>query len=250
MDRLIGDGKYKIINILSADESFEAALCMDVLVNNDYATYVVNIYKSKELIRTYLPLYYGMDRERCREFRELIVAQGRVMAVFEYHEGEELFAFFRKHPKDAYEEKLVYADALLSASLELDLQDDAIAACAPAGGVTVDAGSRRVGFNYVVSPEVTPAAGFRMRALGEMMRAIFPPHRYLPAEIDDFIDELSREGGRMTTCVEAYAEWRARREDAEKTRKQYLKESWIKYLIRRAKRKRELRRRKRRNTDA
>lgn len=249
MDRLIGDGKYKIINILSADEGYEAALCMDVLVNNDYATYVVNIYKSKDLIRSYLPMYYDMDRERCREFRELIAAQGRVMAVFAYHEGEELFAFFRKHPKDAYEEKLEYADALLSAALELDIQDDAIAACALAGGVTVQPKNRRIGFNYIVSPEVTVDEGFRTQALGKMMRAIFPPYRYLPVEIDDFIDELLRKGGRMTTCVEAYSEWRALQEEADKTYKKYLKESWIKYLIRRAKRKREKRKRAR-NTDA
>ena len=70
-----------------------------------------------------------------------------------------------------------------------------------------------------------------------MMTAIFRPNRYLPVEIEDFCQELCN--GQYGSCVEIYSTWKQVREAAEATRKQYLKESFLKYLIRRSKRKRE-----------
>lgn len=243
MERLIGGGRYKIIEVLSSDDSYEASLCIDVMVNNDYAVHIVNTYKSKQLIREFLPLYYRLNREKCSDFIDLITTEGKVCAVFEHHGGEELTSFFKKHAKEAYEEKLMYADALLSSALELDIVDDRIAYGALDGHTVADAKNGKVHFNYVVSPASAElsAGNFRCRRLGELMRAIFPPMRYLPVEIDDFIDALAE--GKYRSCVDIYSGWRAIQEEAEKTRKQYLKESWIKYLIRRAKRKKKKKKR-------
>ena len=241
MERLIGGGRYKIIEVLTSDDSYEASLCIDVMVNNDYAVNIVNTYKSKQLIRDFLPLYFRLNRENCSDFVELITFEGRVCAVFAHHSGEELKAFFAKHPQEAYEEKLKYADTLLSSALELDIVDDRIAASALDGHAVVEAKNGRICFNYMVSPtsaEAT-AGNFRCVRLGELMRAIFPVTRYLPVEIDDFIDRLAEGGYR--SCVDIYSAWRAIQEDAEKTRQRYLKESLIKYLIRRAKRKKKKR---------
>lgn len=237
MERLIGGGKYKIIEVLTSDDSYEASLCINVMVNNDYAVYIVNTYKSKQLIRDFLPLYFRLSRENCSDFVDLITTEGKVCAVYEHHSGEELVSFFSKHPREAYEEKLMYADALLSSALELDIVDDRIAASALDGNVVVDANNRKIYFNYIVSPlsAETVEGNFRCCRLGELLRAIFPFTRYLPAEIDEFVDRLS--AGTYRSCVDIYSGWRAIQEEAEKTRKSYLKESWIKYLIRRAKRK-------------
>ncbi len=241
MERLIGGGKYKIIEVLTSDDSYEASLCINVMVNNDYAVYIVNTYKSKQLIRDFLPLYFRLNRENCSDFIDLITTEGRVCAVYEYHNGEELISFFGKHPKEDYEEKLMYADALLSSALELDIVDDRIAASALDGNVVVETNNHKIHFNYIVSPASAETAegNFRCCRLGALMRTIFPFTRYLPAEIDDFIDALS--AGKYRNCVDIYSGWRAIQEDAEKTRKKYLKESWIKYLIRRAKRKKKRR---------
>lgn len=237
MSRPIVNGKYKIIKVLSSDWQYEASVCHNVTLKNDYAMNVVNIYKGKEAIKSFLPLYFGMTTDTCREFEEIICSEGTVSAVFEYHSGEEVADFFGKHPTEAYDEKLEYAELLLRSALELDMVDDRIAACVLKQGVVLDPRSRKFHFNYIISPDVEPESGFRAKRLGEMMTAIFRPNRYLPVEIEDFCLELCN--GKYGSCVEIYSTWKQVREAAEATRKQYLKESFLKYLIRRSKRKRE-----------
>lgn len=237
MDKLIVSGKYKIIKVLTADDSYEASLCINVMVKNDYAMNVINTYKGKQAIKEYLPMYYSMENGSCKEFIELMTSDGSISAVFMYQSGTEFFTFFEKHSHDMYEEKLEYAQKLLKAALELDLVDDRIAACVLDSNVVVDSTTRRICFNYIIHPTKNPPKGFRCKRLGEMLQAIFTPDRYLPEEIEVFAQELA--DGKYRSCVEAYSTWRSVKEAAEKTRRLYEKESLIQYLIRRAKRRNE-----------
>ena len=247
MSRPIVNGKYKIIKVLSNDWQYEASVCHNVTLKNDYAMNVVNIYKGKEAIKSFLPLYFGMTADTCREFEEIICSEGTVSAVFEYHSGEEVAGFFGKHPAEAYDEKLEYAELLLRSALELDMVDDRIAACVLKQGVVLDPTSRKIHFNYIITPDVPVEDGFRSQGLGVLMQKIFKPNRYLPAEIEDFCQNMA--AGGFGSCVEIYSTWKSIQEDAERTRKLYLKESFFKYLLRRSKRKREQAKRNKRRTD-
>ncbi len=247
MDKPIVHGKYKIIKVLSSDWQYEASVCLNVTQKNDYATSVVNIYRDKQAIKEFLPLYFGMTPDTCRDFEEIICSDRVVSVVFAYHNGEDAAKFFGTHRFETYEEQLEYAEMLLCKALELDIVDDRIAACVLKQGVVLDPTSRKIHFNYIITPDVPVEDGFRSQGLGVLMQKIFKPNRYLPAEIEDFCQNMA--AGGFGSCVEIYSTWKSIQEDAERTRKLYLKESFFKYLLRRSKRKREQAKRNKRRTD-
>ena len=247
MDKPIVNGKYKIIKVLSSDWQYEASVCLNVTLKNDYAMSVVNIYRSKQAIQEFLPLYYGMTPDTCREFEEIICSDRAVSAVFRYHSGEDVLSFFKARRLQTFEEQMEYAELLLRSALELDIVDDRIAACVLKQGVVIDPKSRKIHFNYVISPDVPVEEHFRSKELGAVMKAIFVPNRYLPAEIEDLCEDMAE--GKYKSCVEIYSTWKSIQEAADSTRKLYMKESFFKYLIRRSKRKREQIKRKKRRSD-
>ncbi len=238
MQGIIDSGKYKIIEVLRSTENYEADLCIDVLVNNGYEMQIVNTYKSRETIQEFLPLYYGMKKDNCRDFTGVSTADGSVSAAFLWHGGERIEEYFRKNllSKEDYSVRLEYADRLLAAALELDMLDDRLAAAAlDDSTMTVDVKDRRINFNYMVYPGIEYSDGFRCIKLGKILRLIFPPDRYLPEEIDSFTEKMC--SGKYLNCVEMYSSWREIREQAEKTRRLYENETFFQYLMRMAKKK-------------
>ncbi len=241
---LINGGKYKIIEILESNDDYEASLCMDVAVNNDYAMYIVNKYKSKTVLCEFLPLCYTLSKDSCRDFVELITSDGSVAALFKYYTGTKIYDFFVKGRVLTYEERMEYANLLLAAALELDMLEDYLAYCAlQPDCVRVDKTNKRIGFNYIVPPkkEEIPE-NFKSSSLGAMLRAIFPRERYLPAEIEDFYMDV--ESGRYQSCLEIFSAWRTIRNAADKSHELYLKESIVQYFIRSFKRKKLLKKRR------
>lgn len=238
MQGIIDSGKYKVIEVLRSDDSYESCLCIDVMVNNGYDMVVFNTYRGKDTIREFLPLYYVMKDTRFRDFVELVTADGSISAVFRYFSGQDFRSFFNVHPRDKFDEKLLFAESMLSAALEFDLLDDRIAAGAlTITNVVVDVKSIDVHFNYLVEPNAEIEDKFRSKRIGELLGLIFPKDRYIPEQITDFVEELK--AGSFNTCVEVYSRWRKVSADAEKIHKKYLEESFIQYAVRKAKRKKD-----------
>lgn len=238
MQGIIDSGKYKVIEVLQSDDSYEFCLCIDVMVNNGYDTYIFNTYRGKDAIREFLPLYYGMKNTRFSDFVELVTSDGSISAVFRYFSGQKFRNFFYVHPRDKFDEKLTYAESMFSAALEFDLLDEKITAGALSiKNAVVDIRSMTVHFNYLIAPNLQAEADFRSKRLGEMLGLIFQKDRYMPEQITEFIDDLK--AGKFKTCVEIYAQWRRVSADAERIRNKYLKESYIQYAMRKAKYKKE-----------
>lgn len=241
---LIDSGKYNIIEVLTSNNDYEASLCIDVAVKNDYAMYIVNNYKSKNSLREFLPMYYDLSKDKCRDYVDLITTSGSVMAMFRYHSGTKFYEYFAKSKTLTYEERLIYANALLSAALELDMTDSYFAYCALCSdNVRVDTANHRIDFNYMVPPRNGDVPdNFRADSIGGMLRVLFPHERLLPAEIEDFCEDVAE--GKFRTCLEIYSGWRAIQSDAAKTYIKYQREPFLKYLVRNAKRKRYLKKRR------
>ena len=241
---LIDSGKYNIIEILTSNDDYEASLCIDVAVKNDYAMYIVNNYKSKNSLREFLPMYYALSKDECRDYVDLITASGSVMAMFRYHSGIKFYEYFVKGNTLTYEERLKYANSLLSAALELDMIDSYFAYCAlQSDNVRVDTANQRIDFNYMVPPQTGDIPdNFRADSLGNMLRALFPHERLLPVEIEDFCEDVAE--GRFRTCLEIYSGWRAIQTAAAKTYSLYQRESFLQYLVRDFRRKRYLKKRR------
>lgn len=240
MQALIDNGRYKVTEVLCSEGGYDVCLCTDVMVNTGKSV-IVNTYKAKEYISELLPVFYEVNRNGMSDFVELITAGGSVSAVFLYHKGVPFGEYYppqksKKRPVRDFEECMQIAEKLLMRALELDLADDRIAFCAlDEQSITMDINTKSVGFNLRVFPKTAPEPSFRGRRLGELLERIFPKNRYLPTEIENFVSELR--GGKYPTCTAAYSHWREIAEQARKTRAEYEKESFIKYLSRKARQK-------------
>lgn len=241
MQALLNCGRYKVVEVLHSDSRYDVCLCTDIMINTSNMV-VVNTYKDRSAINEFLPVFYALNKNPIRDFRELIIADGKISAVFSYHQWTPFGEYYKtkKGVKPDYFESVTVAGNLLSGALELDLTDDRIAASALAEeNVVIDAAGRTVGFNLCIAPFVQTEEGFRGRRLGSMLRKMFPPDRYLPFELEKFIRELC--SGKYPTCAAAYSRWREVAESAEKTRKEYERETYMQYLFRKAKEKKQLR---------
>ena len=236
MQGLIDCGKYKIIEVLNSDDNWDVCLCINVMVDSGYKPCLINTYKSKEVIRELLPLFYDKQFQQCSGFERLITEYGSISVVFEYRTGDGFDEFFANKPKLSYDERVSLAQSMLLGAIELDMLDNRIASgvlrqC----NAVVDSGLMKVSFNYIIPVENTWQEHFRSVRLGEMLCRIFPPDKLLPLEIDRFIIALLNGG--YESCVEIYSAWRETLQQAEETLKSYEKESILKRCIRRIKEK-------------
>lgn len=234
MQALIGGGKYKVTEVLYSDSGLDVCLCLEITVNCPEPV-IVNRFRDRAEIRELLPVFYEMTKKRLpRDFYGLIPSDGCVSAVFRCPSGPAFEEYFQNAGERTYEERLTAADLLLSSALELDLLDDGIASRAlSARNAVIDLPGRSAGFRYILRKDSPAVPGFRGRRLGGILRKLFPPDRYLPKEIECLIAELL--GGKYPTCAAAYAGWRGIGGSAAKTREEYLKESLVKYLMRKTK---------------
>lgn len=231
MQGLIDSGKYKVIEVLESDDSYEACLCIDVMVYSGYRSCLINTYKSREAIKTFLPLLYNERFQECSSFRKLITANGSVSVVFDHNEGESFTEFFSKNSSLTFEQRQKLAQSLLLESLQLDLLDDRLAhRVTNVSNVVVDKGLMRIGINYMMPVKAEFREGFRSKWLGELLCMIFPQGKMLPLEIDEYIIRLL--SGKYESCVDAYSDWREVSKNAEETFKLYAKESFFTSLFR------------------
>lgn len=237
MQALIANGRYKVTEVLHSAGGYDACLCTDVMVNTG-KTVIVNTYSAKEYIRELLPLFFAINQKGMSDFIELITADGSISAVFDYHKGTPFAEYYpcKKGETRDFEQSMTIAENLLMRSLELDLADDRIAFCAlNEQNIVLDTVTGTARFNFRVHPETAPEPMFRGRLLGELLGKMFPKGRYLPAELEQFIDELC--SGKYPTCSAAFSRWREISEAAKKTHAEYEKESFVKYLSRKIKQK-------------
>ncbi len=228
---LIDSGKYKVIEVLVSDSSYEACICIDVMVDSGYRSCLINTYKSREAIKKLLPLFYNDRFQECSSFRKLITADGVISVVFDYTEGERFADYFSNNPSLTFEQRQELAQTLLLESLQLDLLDDSLALRVTSSrNVVVDKGLMRIGINYLIPVEAEYRENFRSVWLGELLNTIFPQGKELPLEIDEYIIRLLK--GEYASCVDAYSEWREVSKRAEETLKQYSKESFLKSVFR------------------
>ncbi len=231
MQGLIDSGKYKVIEVLESDSSYEACLCIDVMVDSGYRSCLINTYKSREAIKALLPLFYNDRFQECSSFRRLITADGVVSVVFDYTEGERFADYFTKNPSLTFEQRQELAQTLMLESLQLDLLDDSLAMRVTSrSNVVVDKGLMRIGINYLIPVDTQYRENFRSVWLGELLSVIFPQGKDLPLEIDEYIIKLLKGG--YSSCVDAYSEWREVSKQAEETLKHYAKESIFRSLFR------------------
>ena len=237
MQALIDNGRYKITEVLYSAGGYDVCLCTDVMVNTGKSV-IVNTYSAKEHIREMLPMFFAINQKGMHDFIEIITADGSISAVFNYHKGITFSEYYtgKKGENKNFEQSMLIAENLLMRALELDLMDDRIAFnVLDEQNITLDTMTNTVGFNFRVLPGVVPEPMFRSKGLGRLMGKIFPKDRYLPAEIEQFTEDLC--SGKYPTCTAAYSHWREISEAARATHADYEKESLVKYLSRKAKQK-------------
>lgn len=231
MQGLIDSGKYKIIEVLSRDADHEVCLCIDVMNDSGYRPCLINTYRSREAIKELLPLFYDKRFQQCSGFQRLMVQDGSISVVFDYHEGEPAEEYFAGNPQLSFEERIKLADSLLLGSLELELLDDGLAGrLVSHSNVVVNKGLMKMEINYVIPVKADYSGNFRCVWLGGLMSGIFPQSSRLPLEIDEYIIRLLH--GSYESCAGAYSAWREVSVSAAQTAKLYEKESTLHRYIR------------------
>ena len=237
MRALIGNGRYKVTEVLYSEDGYDVCLCTDVTVNTE-KTVIVNTYSRREYIGEFLPMFFAADQNGMKDLIGLVTSQGSVSAIFEHHKGISFAEYFlqkgKKGAEPDFEESMRIAEELLRSSVELDTEDDRIAFCAlNERNITIDPTAETVSFNLCIFPKAVPEPAFKGKRTGLLIEKMFPEGRYLPEEIELFTKELR--GGKYPTCTAVYSRWREISGDARETRAAYEKESFIKYLSRKNK---------------
>lgn len=234
MQTLIGNGKYKVIEVLYSDSDLNVYLCSEITLSSS-ETVIINSFKSRTIIRSLLPMFYDMKNESLpRDFQELMIADGCISAIFRFHDGVAFNEYFKGGTNLKFKRHMEFADSLLSSALEFDLLDDRIAASVLCEkNVVIDSFENKASFNYIMRPDAAAVSEFCSKRLGGILKMIFPPDRYLPEEIERLIGELLE--GKYRCCAAVYSRWREISESALKTHEEHLKESHAKYLIRKIK---------------
>jgi len=238
MDTLIQGGKYQVIEVLEAEESYKACLCIDVETKNDYRPMIFNIYEKHEDIRRFLPKFYSLDQEQHTDFIRVMSGQHSITAVFEYHLGIKLQNFFIQVDQEDFELRSKYAFLLLEACLMLDTIPDFIAySCLEPGNIIVSEKSQKVMINYIIRPLEIGDEPFKWRKVAYLLEQIFVKNRFVPDEIWEYIDDLKQ--NEDEGIVGAFSRWKEISEGLLAEHKRLKQEKLISYYIRRLKRSRQ-----------
>jgi len=215
MDTLIQGGKYQVIEVLEAEESYKACLCIDVETKNDYRPMIFNIYEKHEDIRRFLPKFYSLDQEQHTDFIRVMSGQHSITAV-----------------------RSKYAFLLLEACLMLDTIPDFIAySCLEPGNIIVSEKSQKVMINYIIRPLEIGDEPFKWRKVAYLLEQIFVKNRFVPDEIWEYIDDLKQ--NEDEGIVGAFSRWKEISEGLLAEHKRLKQEKLISYYIRRLKRSRQ-----------
>ena len=233
MGVLLDDGKYQVMESLLAEDGYSASVCIDVETRNDYREYVFNIYSEPLLISAFLPIYHSLMPGVCGDFRDIRPGSGCIMAVFDYHKGIPLESYLESLKKDDYPARAQAVGMFFDAAIVLDALPPIFAVSAFSPPYTVfDQKEGAVRFNYIIKPREQPSADEIREAFVPYLESAFIKNRYLPELATEFL--LKVRNGEIKGFVPICSAWRRISADALAEYEGYKKESFFKYLRRRA----------------
>jgi len=206
MQTLVREGKYKVIEYLSSDESYISAVAVDI-EDNEHRLVLINTYLDPLDIRRFVPLFYDASRSGYDGFVEYYTEFSRVNVVFRYHSGKKLKQVFHKgstidrKKRLEMEEELLHEAVLMSA-----MPQELLCAVLRAENAVVNLDSGRLKFNMVARPENIERTEWLTDQLGEMSEMILKRRFTTPARELDFLDRL-RTGG-FESVAAVYSAWR------------------------------------------
>ena len=233
MGPVIEEGKYKVLEVLQELEGYKTCLCIDVETNNHYRPMIFNIYENEEDIRSYLPIFYSLDREKFSDFIEVVSGRHCIIAMFHYHEGVRLRDFLKENKKMDFEKRLAYATKLLQECLILDATTDRISLpCLDPDHIVVAESSQKVNLNYWIPPlrEHRSTKGARCATL---LECIFIKDRYVPERLWEFIQRIRE--NESVNLVAVFSQWKVLLPELLQEHQSLRKETWPAYLLRRLK---------------
>lgn len=232
MTTLILDGKYQVQEVLTAGDGFRACLCIDVETDSGYRPVIVNTYEREEDIRRLLPAFFRMREEGFPSLVRIVTGRGSLSVVFESRRGVRLGQHFGRGCRSDFEERCIYAHALLETALLLDTVPDFMAhACLSPENVMVLPSTRQMALQWVLPPEEIREAGFRTRNMAVLLSGMFVRDRFLPESVTAFIDDLLK--GRCPSLATALSRWRELQKTLPGEHRKLLAETWFRSIVRR-----------------
>lgn len=235
MESVIVRERYKVIQVLEAEDSYAFAEAVDI-TERETPTRLLNIYEGKWL-STYARVFSkpigGTD------FCDAFPLGDSLVAVFRPHDGEPIDHMFYRGAKWSWEDRLHYAEEFLHSALGLaDLPYEMSCAALFSDNVLIDADKGRVSLRF----RVRPLEGMNARELAllasDHVRKIFAPRFWQTDAEYDFCQRLKR--GEFPSIVKLYAAWRRAeetiRQECEKIYEKNTLQVWWIFLRKKIKR--------------
>ncbi len=200
--------RYKVIRVTEAGDGYAFAEAVDISERETPAR-LLNVYEGR-----WLPVYARIfsNPVNCPDYCESFLTGERLVAVFRPRYGEPLDRVFYRGAGWGWEDRLHYADELMSLALSLaDMPAEVSCAAMLPDNVLVDTDTRRISLLFRVRPMENMNARELVFLASGGVRKIFTPGFWQTDAEYAFCRELERGG--YGSVVRLYAAWRRAEEE-------------------------------------
>ncbi len=142
--------KYKIIDEIISNSEYSAYICNNVINSDDKDKYIVNIYHSKEYVKTILPHSVNLSTDACSEFVEVFTNNSELALVFKYTPGTEFNTRQLKAFRKSIYDRLLLAYNYLEATLNISDLPDIIKISMISNKTLFFSSDNKVFYNYII----------------------------------------------------------------------------------------------------
>jgi hypothetical protein len=201
MDISLIRSRYKVTGVIRTEENYTAYRAVNI-ERGDVREYLVNVYEG-----VYARRYAGcFDLLRhCREFCEVFIEYGVLVAVFSYTEGPDIDVMLRQCEPASWRERVEYARLLFRLALSVaDYPEEVARAAFYSENLIPLPKEARLTVNFAVRP----AEGDEQTIIELMtlqVKKALRPHFSSPSAELDFIEELTSR--RWSGIVQLCSHW-------------------------------------------
>ena len=229
MDALLIRERYKVVQVLYAQQNYATLLAVDIQ-EREKTTFLLNVYEG-EYLKPYLRCFHELCC--CGAYREMFVWENHLVAVFTYREGLNIDQVFYKGARLNWQLRLTAAQALFHQVLSMwDFPPRISCAALLSPNIQVFRDESMLEFNYGVQPLEEMDRRELVFLLSDQISKVLMLRWDSPLEERRFVRELCRGGD--SSGVVVYGKWLAAEPEIRKAYEMIEKKStlsrWL-YLL-------------------
>lgn len=204
MEPLLIRERYKVIQVLYAEENYAALQAVDIQ-DREKTPYLLNVYEG-DYLKIYLRCFHEL--RGCGAYREMFVWENHLVAVFAYWEGLDIDQVFYKGAQLDWRLRLVAAQALFHQALAMwEFPPQVSCAALLSENIQVFQEKQLLAMNYAVRPLGELERRELVFLLSDQIQKVLLHRWDSPLEERRFVRELRT--GTEQSSVAVYGKWTA-----------------------------------------